>query len=87
MKNIIALFLASLCGMHCFVNEAHATRSQISEATKTPSQCRIEWKYLRQETQEHGDWFDLSQKSMLQGWVDGMNKKHQGEIVHWLACK
>ena len=48
------------------------------------TQYRIEWRLLKYSRIScHGDWHDS--KKILEQNVEILNKKHRGEIRHWIA--
>ena len=50
------------------------------------TQYRIEWRLLKYSRIScHGDWHDL--KKILEQNVEILNKKHRGEIRHWIATR
>lgn len=48
---------------------------------------RIEWECLITNVRSNGDWFESKDKKMLEENITIMNKKHSGEIIHWLGNK
>ena len=50
------------------------------------TQYRIEWRLLKySRSSSHGDWHDS--KKILEQNVEILNKKHRGEIRHWIATR
>ncbi len=50
------------------------------------TQYRIEWRLLKySRSSSHGDWHDS--KKFLEQNVEILNKKHRGEIHHWIATR
>ena len=49
------------------------------------SQYRINWKIISNNYICHGSWHDS--KTFIEEWIVSMNKKHNGEIYHWIQEK
>jgi len=50
-------------------------------------QYRIEWVNYYNNYKGNGDWHELKDKEMLNGWIKHMNEKYRGEVNHWLEEK
>ena len=46
---------------------------------------RIEWKSLLTGYTGHGNWY--TSESLIKDWVNYLNNRHEGEIVHSIGTK